>query len=225
MIHNSGQEEAMNLPSRTLLRLALAVGFAAGQGYAICVVDSSVFGTPFQTDPVTWTYNFSVVNGCAYVNQPFMSDFYIPYFSDADIANIMVPPPDSTSTTSTITWTATIEPTNDLFNLGAGVIDFQVTATPELQPLPGVSAPGVGYYGVSGFSFTSSFAPVEGPWAILQYLGPNYTTTTTLFGDPSIPGSPETIAALEGVQTPEPGTLALVGLLLCAVPVLRKRFS
>jgi hypothetical protein len=208
------------------LRLVLAAGFAAGQGYALCVASSSVFGTPVQDDPVTWTYNFSVINGCAFANQPFMTDFYIPYFPDANITNIVVPPPDTTSTTSTITWTATIDPTNNLFNLtGAGVIDFQVTATPQLQPQPGVNAPGVGYYGVSGFSFDSSFAPVEGPWAMLQYLPPNYTMTTTLFGDPSIPGSPDTIAALQGVQSPEPGTAALVGLLLCGAAVVKRRFS
>src|SRR5215472_7362304 len=128
----------MTFRGRTALRLVLMAGFAVGQAYAICAASSSVFGDSLQTDPVTWTYNLSVINGCDFANQPFMTDFYIPYFPDAGIANIMVPPPDTMSTTSTITWTYTIDPTNNLFNLtGAGVIDFQVTATPDLQDFSG----------------------------------------------------------------------------------------
>jgi hypothetical protein len=75
----------------------------------------------------------------------------------------------------------------------------------------------VGYYGASGFSFTSTFAPVEGPYAVLQYLPPDYTTTTTLFGDPSIPGSPDTIAALNAAAAPEPGTATLLAAGLCVM--------
>lgn len=208
------------------IQLALAAGLAAGHGFATCVANSEVFGTPLQTGPAMWTYSFSVVNGCDFNNQQFMTNFYVPYFPDANIANITVPGPDTTSTSSTITWTATVEAGNDLFNLpDAGVIDFQVTATPALEGEPGQTAPGVGYYGANGFSFTSTFAPVDGPYAILQYLPPDYTTTTTVFGDPPIPGSPETIAALEGTALPEPNTTVLLALLLCGLPVLRRRFS
>ena len=150
-------------------------------------------------------------NGCDPDHQPFLTDFYIPYFSDAGIADIVLPPPNTTTfAPSVITWTDTIDPDDDLFDLaGAGVIDFQVTATPEIEASPGQDAPGVGYYFASGFSFTAPFAPVDGPYAILEALPPTYTTTTTLFGDPSIPGSPDTIAALAGA-TPEPGTPALL---------------
>ncbi len=40
------------------------------------------------------------------------------------------------------------------------------------------------------------------------YAGGLYNSTMLLFGDPSIPGSPETIAALNGAEPPEPGTMA-----------------
>jgi hypothetical protein len=119
---------------------------------------------------------------------------------------------------------ATIDPTDNLFDLaGAGVIDFQVTAAPELQASATENAPGVGYYGASGFSFTSTFAPLEGPYAILQYLPPDYDTTRTLFGDPSIPGSPDAIAALTTAAAPEPGTTALFLAGLCVVIANLKR--
>jgi hypothetical protein len=205
--------------------LAAVSALVTGQARAICVASSSVSSTSTMTAPSLWTYSFSVQNGCAPNHQPFLTDFYIPYFSDAGIANILLPAPDTTSTTSTITWTDTIDPNDDLFGLaGAGVIDFQVTATPELEATPGQDAPGVGYYFATGFSFTAPFAPVEGPYAILQALPPAYTTTTTLFGDPAIPGSPDTIAALAAAATPEPGTTALLvtGLGVIAL-VLRKR--
>jgi len=211
-----------------LAAAALTVISAAGPAYGICAVDSGVFSSVTQTGPSTWTYDFSVLNGCAPNHQQFLTDFYIPYFSDAGISNIVLPSADTMSTTSTITWMDTIEPGNDLFNLaGAGVIDFQVTASPELEAGPNQFAPGVGYYGATGFSFTSDFAPVEGPYAILQYLPPDYVTTTTLFGDPSIPGSPDTIAALSASATPEPGTsaLLLVGLCMTMAYLNRRRLA
>jgi hypothetical protein len=213
----------MNFHGRVVFGVALAAILAAGPAYAICDAGTEVLGTPIQTGAV-WTYNLSVQNGCAPNNQPFLTDFYIPYFADAGIANIMVPAPDTTTTTSTITWMATIDPTDDLFDLaGAGVIDFQVTATPELEASQTEDAPGVGYYGASGFSFTSTFAPLEGPYAILQYLPPDYDTTRTLFGDPSIPGSPDTIAALADTAVPEPGTTALLLAGLCVMIANLKR--
>jgi hypothetical protein len=205
---------------------ALSAALLTGQAWATCATNSFVSSTVDQTGPSQWTYNFSVQNGCANNHQQTLTDFYIPYFSDAGIADILLPPPDITSTTSTITWTDVIDPNSDLFNLaGAGVIDFQVTATPELEVAPDQDAPGVGYYFATGFSFTSPFAPVEGPYAILQVLPPTYTTTTTLFGDPGIPGSPDTIAALTAAAVPEPGTTALLmtGLGLIALALKKQR--
>jgi hypothetical protein len=206
----------MKLHGGMVLAAALTVIIAAGPAYGICAENSGVFGTATQTGPSMWTYDFSVLNGCAPDHQQLLTDFYIPYFADAGIENITVPSPDTMTTTSTISWTAAIQPNNDLFDLvGAGVIDFQVTVSPELEVGPDQFAPGVGYYGASGFSSTSDFAPVEGPYAILQSLPPDYVTTTTLFGDPSIPGSPDTIAALDAAAAPEPGTTGLLAVGLC----------
>ncbi len=216
----------MKFHGRIIFAAALTTIFATGPAFAICVASSDVFGTAEQTGDGLWTYNFTVQNACDSNQQQFLTDFYIPYFADAGIANILVPAPDTTSTSSTITWTATIDPNENLFDLaGAGVIDFEVTASPELEASPGQDAPGVGYYGASGFSYTSTFAPVEGPYAILQYLPPDYVTTTTLFGDPSIPGSPDTIAALNDAVAPEPGTagLLVVGLAVTIANLKRRR--
>ena len=120
-------------------------------------------------------------NGCAPNHQQLLTDFYVPYFADAGIANIGVPGLDN-SAIPPITWTYSIDPTDDLSGLGAGVIDFHVTSSTDVSPTE--SLPGVGYYGSSNFSFTSRFAPVKGPYAMLQtaYAGGLYDSTTLLFG-------------------------------------------
>ena len=212
---------------RIIFAAALIGMGTSGEAWATCAAGSNVTGAATQTGP-TWTYDFTVLNGCAPDHQPLLTDFYIPYFADAGIGNITLPPPDTMTTTSTITWTAAVEPNNDLFDLlGAGVIDYHVTASPELEVGPDQFAAGVGYYFASGFSFTSNFAPVEGPYSILQTLPPAYVSTTMLFGDPSIPGSPDTIAALAAAETPEPGYLAPVAIafLACIALTRRKRLS
>lgn len=216
----------MKLHGRIVVAAALTAMVATGQAHATCVVASFVSGTATQTGATNWTYGFTVQNGCDLNHQPFLTDFYVPYFADENLnaADITVPAPDDMSTPSNITWTATINPTDNLFNLaGAGVIDFQVTATPELEASPNQNAPGVGYYGATGFSFTSTYAPLIGPYAILQYLPPDYTATRILMGDPPIPGSPDAIAALKGSAAPEPATPALLGVGLAGLSFFRRR--
>ncbi|HLI83107.1 MAG TPA: hypothetical protein VKV17_04270 [Bryobacteraceae bacterium] len=214
----------MKISTRMTCTLALIAMLTVGRAYAICAFDTGVFGSAMQVGPDTWTYDLSVINGCDFENQPFMNDFYIPYFNDAGITDITVPPPDTTSTTSTITWSDTILANDNLFDLpGAGVIDFHVTATPELQGSSGQNAPGVGYYGASGFTFTANFAPVEGPGAVLQYLPPDYSTTTIVFADPPIPASPETIAALGSTATPEPAFAGLTAVGLSGILILARK--
>ncbi|MHB8744433.1 MAG: hypothetical protein ACYC9L_15105 [Sulfuricaulis sp.] len=220
----------MNIVGRTLFSAALIGMAVSGHAWAICVSSTGVFGTATQTGATSWTYDFTVQNGCAPNHQPLLTNFYIPYFADAGIASITVPLPDTTSTTSTISWTAAIEPNNNIFNLaGAGVIDFQVTASPELQVGPNLYAAGVGYYGASGFSFTANYGDVKGPYAILQtpYNGGTYTGTTMLFGDPPIPGSPNTIAALALANVPIPGAAALLasGLFLMTIALRRRAMA
>jgi len=214
----------MKTDGRILLAAAVLGVAAAGQAWALCAVDSFVSDYSVTQSGPTWTYDYSVQNGCAPNHQQLLTDFYIPYFSDAAIANITVPALDN-SAQPPITWTYSIDAGDDLFGLGpgVGVIDFQVTSLTEVSPTQAL--PGVGYYGSNGFSFTSSYAPVKGPYALLQtaYDGGLYNSSTTLFGDPSIPGSPDTIAALSG-SAPEPGTMALFSLGLCVIaPALRRR--
>jgi hypothetical protein len=212
----------MKTDARILLSAAVLGVMAAGPAWATCAADSLVSDFSVTQSGPTWTYDYLVQNGCAPNQQQLLTHFYIPYFGDAGIANITVPALDN-SAVPPITWAYTIDPGNNLFGLaGAGVIDFQVTSLTEA--LPGQLFPGVGYYGSSDFSFTSTFAPVKGPFAMLQtnYDGGLYDTRTLLFGDPSIPGSPDTLAAL-GHSVPESGTLALLALGFCVMASARKR--
>jgi hypothetical protein len=210
---------------KPLLLGAWFMGFAvSGQLWAICSAGSGVFDYSITETNSIWTYQFSVENGCAPGHQQLLTDFYIPYFSDAGIANITVPALDNATNPPT-TWGYTINPTDDLFGLGAGVgvIDFEVTSLAQVAV--STYLPGVGYYGSSDFSFTSPYAPVKGPYAILQtnYDGGLYNTSTTTFGDPSIPGSPQTLAALS--SAPEPGTFFLSALGVCFSVLVWKRRS
>lgn len=213
----------MKTDRRILLAAAVAGVVAAGQAWATCATDSVVADDSVTQNGPTWTYVYFVQNGCAPNQQQLLTDFYIPFFADAGIANITVPAPDN-SALPPITWTYSIDASNNLFGLpGAGVIDFQVTSLTDVSP--GQSFPGVGYYGSNGFSFTSSYAPVKGPFAMLQtaYDGGLYNSSALLFGDPSIPGSPDTIRALSRT-VPESGTMALLALGLCLMaPALKRR--
>lgn len=205
--------------------LGMAVG---GHAWAVCVANDMASGTATQISPTVWTYVLNVENGCASGN---MTDFYIPYFADAGIANITVPATayyyNNGVITNTITWSATVEANNNLFNLsGAGVVDFQVTVSPETQ-VNGNSEAGVGYYSAT-FGFTADYGSVEAPAAVLdeKYTNQGVSTGSTLnFIDPPIPGSPDTIAALNGTATPEPGTSALmiIGLGTAGGFMLRRR--
>ena len=212
----------MKTDGRILLAAAVLGVVAAGPAWATCATDSLVADFSVTQSGPTWTYVYFVQNGCAPNQQQLLTHFYIPYFGDAGIANITVPAPDN-SAVPPITWAYSIDASNNLFGLaGAGVIDFQVTSMTEA--LPNELFPGVGYYGSSDFSFTSSFAPVKGPFAMLQtnYDGGLYNTSTLFFGDPSIPGSPDTLAAL-GHTVPESGTLALLALGLGVMASTLKR--
>jgi hypothetical protein len=213
----------MKILGRTILAAVLAAAAGANTVWAVCAANTGVYDYSVTQTGANWTYNFSVLNGCNPSHQPLLTNFYIPYFADAGIANITVPPPDN-SASPPVTWTYSLEPGNNLFGLsGAGVIDFRVTSTTSVGT---GTLPGIGYWGESGFTFTSAYAPVKGPYAILQtaYNGGLYNGTTLLFGDPSIPGSPQTIAALAS-SVPEPASIALlvIGLCLLMVPVLRLR--
>jgi hypothetical protein len=174
-------EVLMKFMGRFMLAAALLGIAASGQAWALCEVGDNVSSTVTPQGAGVWLYDFSVLNGCNTVNQPFLSDFYIPYFADAGIANITMPTP---TLDTPVSWTYSIDPTTDLFGLGTGVIDFHA-ATP------------VGYNQYEGFTYTANYAGVKGPFAM-------DLTTGRLFGDPMIPGSPDTLAALNGAAVPEP---------------------
>lgn len=55
----------------------------------------------------------------------------------------------------------------------------------------------MGYAFYDGFTYTANYDGVKGRFAM-------DLTTGRLFGDPMIPGSPDTIAALNGKAVPEP---------------------
>ncbi|HTA44138.1 MAG TPA: PEP-CTERM sorting domain-containing protein [Bryobacteraceae bacterium] len=216
----------MKLVRTTLFLAGLIAVAEPWQAKAICVASTNISDFSVAPNGPVWTYNFQVTNGCVPGHQPLLTDFYVPYFSDAGITNITVPGP-SDSTNPPTTWTFSIEANNDLFGLGpdAGVIDFHVTSLANVAA--NENLPGVGYYGANGFTFDSPFAPVEGPWAILEtdYDNGLYDTTSLLTGDPSIPGSPDTIAALAQAAAPEPGSVMLlaIGLGLLTIATVRKR--
>ncbi len=216
----------MNRSLLILCSAAVMMTAAATKAKAICSVSSGVYDySVTQTAPSTWNYDYLVENGCAPNHQPLLTDFYVPYFADAGIANITVP--DATL------WSYAIQPNNNLFNLaGAGVIDFHVTWQTQVFDSQGnlVMQNGLGYYGANGFTFTSGFAPVKGPFAIQQtaWNGGLYNQSSVTFGDPSIPGSPDTISALNAVAAPEPAFawLLAAGVLgMAAFKLSRRNFS
>jgi hypothetical protein len=216
---------------KTFTRIAVAAAFiliATAQGFATCAASTLVDDYSITQNAGTWTYNFLVQNGCVPNQQPLLTHFYLPYFSDANISNIGVPSPNN-SFLPPVTWAYTVDPNTDLFNLGfgAGIIDFQVTSL--FNVAPGQFLPGVGYYGDFDFTFTSTYAPVKGPYAMLltNYDNGAYSSTTTLFGDPSIPGSPNTLAALgiTPAPAPEPEMPELIAVGVCVIPLLRFRLK
>lgn len=165
---------------KIILLLALAAALTAGRAHALCVASTDVTSVVIASDS-SYTYDFSAVNGCHGNDQPLLPGYYLPYFSDAGISDIVVP--DG--------WSYSIDTGDDLFDLpNAGVIEFE-SATP------------LGYAFPAGFSYQADYAGIDGPFAM------SLTTDgvpSTLFGDPLIPGSPEAIAALGSAAAPEPST-------------------
>jgi hypothetical protein len=176
---------------------ALAAALTAGQAFGLCDADRDVESAVIASDS-SYTYDFFVRNGCHGNVQPLLTDFFLPYFSDAGISDIVVP--DG--------WSYSIDTGDNLFDLSnAGVIEF-ASATP------------LGYSFPDGFSYIADYAGIPGPFAM------SLTTDgvpSMLFGDPMIPGSPEAIAALGGTAVPEPSTTVPLALALCGIMLGLKR--
>ena len=179
---------------RASLLAALSLVVFAINAHATCVANYIVDDTA-TSGPTLTTYNFAVIAGCDPSNQ--FDEFFVPYFSDAAIGNITVP--DG--------WTYTIS-TSDFFGLGSDTLEFVPTT-----PLTGLE------YGttINGISFTSPFAPVDGP------IGNTQTISGTTISDPPIPGSPDTIEALGGTAVPEPSTVVFTALSVLFLAVFARK--
>ena len=188
---------------RTLFLTAFAaLAFTATHANATCVANYLIPSSTLATSSGTTVYSYSIVAGCVPSVQ--FDEFFVPYFSDAGISNITVP----------AGWGYTIT-SSDLFGLGsgAGALEFIPNS-----PLTGET------YGqtTTGISFTSPYAPINGPLGVTsQYPGSGGPVTT--ISDPPVPGSPEAIAALSGVPEPATKTLMLLGVIAVVGFGLTKR--
>lgn len=196
-----------SIPSRISVKViffasALVLASSAHAFVAI-IPNTAISDSVTQINSTDWSYGYTLTNltecfgFCLDTIQQkpildywlLLSDFYIPYFSDAGIKNISSP----------TAWSVTIEANNDVFNLGngAGVLHWS-TALGQGIPVNGV---------LSGFGYEANFSPAKAP----------FQTTLTggggiFLGDPLIPASPNAIlAGLPPVpsQIPVPPTIYL----------------
>jgi len=133
----------------------------------------------------------------------YMSNFYLPYFDDMGISGLSV---SQTYGPTDLKWTYEIQPTNNIFGLGGGALSFYATSIPDTLS-----------YDTIQIDFNAAFGEVKGPFfEVITNLSTG--DVHNFLGDPGIPGSPKTIAALEAANgqpsgnVPEPATLSLFAL-------------
>jgi len=173
------------------------VGFVAPASAACAVATPDVF-TSVSANAGDGTWHYSVLaqgqfSTCDSVTPLATADFYLPYFSDMGIANVATNPG----------WSFSIEASNDLFGLGGGVMRFSTAARPATVSFSNFS---------TNASFDADFTGIKGPYLTVLY-NPATGTLQSLVGDPLIPASPLTVAALQAVPEPGTGSLLLAGLL------------
>lgn len=184
---------------------------------------------PIVTDTVTpissfsWEYNFTITNSSwsvplgttswdgfpidasALADDVQITDYKLPYFSDAGITSIHAP----------VGWSWTIEDV-DSFGLGLGAQTLHWYATSLAYGIAGAIVDPRSYHDpwplgdtLSGFSFEANYAPVKAPFIATFHDGFSFT------GDPALPGSPNALSAgltnpLPVSPVPEPETYAML---------------
>ena len=184
-----------------------------GAAYKPPIITDSVI----QTGVASWQYDFAITNiawwtpvAPHYSDSVRITDYLLPYFSDAGIAIAQTP----------TGWAWQIDAA-DSFNLGHGAKTLHWYATSVAYGIAGTSLgdPFTHPAGdtLGGFSYVADFGPIKSPFISKFHDG------FSLTGDPALPGSPNANAA--GLNTPfangvpEPASLALLlaglGLMAC----------
>jgi hypothetical protein len=165
------------------------------------VVTPSATATVTDDGDGTFTYDVVVTgNGGEIGDTELLLDFYLPWFPDMGIANVAASP----------AWTYSVDPTDNMFGIGGGVMRFQFYDADY------------GYV-QANLSFQADYVGVEGPYHSVL------TDTVTgqpvqIWGDPLIPASPETLQALSAVPEPAAPASMLAALgLFTAAAALRKK--
>lgn len=168
----------------------------------------------------TFHYDINAWGGthaCGTISGPdkpgYMGNFYLPYFDDMGITGLTV---SQNYGPTGLGWAVSIEATNDLFHLGGGVLHFYATSIPQTLD-----------YNSINIDFDAGFGQVKAPFA-MTLTDISTGASRDYLGDPGIPGSPKTIAALDAPQgqdgtVPEPATLSLFALGTAALLARRRK--
>ena len=204
-------------PHTTLRQLALAstLALASASSHALIAwaepsasIIDAVIGTASH-----WNYSYTVTNttdcyltcdaGTWYGEQTRISQFALPFFTDAGIDAIASP----------TGWSSQVS-ASDLFNLGSGTKTIIWTAD---SASTGILVGNT----LSGFGYQANYSAGKGPYQITQLRG------ASALGDPAIPLSP--LAQTAGIQpmtlVDEPASSAMLvaGLGLMGFIVNRRR--
>lgn len=195
----------------TMAAVAAALTTTALPAAAICATAMPMVHTSVTANlDNTWHYEAQAqgeMQGCSQLPILAVTDFYLPYFSDMGITHVM----------TAAGWNFNIEASNDVFNLGGGVMHFSTANRPTTSDIFSLATTA---------SFDAAFDGTKGPYKVSMY-NPLNGSSTSLLGDPLIPASPLTLAGLArgAGAVPEPGSalLLLAGVMGLAATTRRRR--